>query len=141
MTQRQEAINKLLGALRQKAEKSGDDVYWGNLYWRVNRGGPHYGVYERYPITKDFPHNLDECAEDAGLEAASAKQHCDIAISHKGMICHAIFVDSYYKYENAYRRIIRIHDQAPDCSIWFVSSYEIVNGLGNNAFPGIQVHH
>lgn len=140
MTQRQEAISKLLAALRLKAEESGDDVHWGNLYWRVNRGGPEYGVYEWYPITSDFPINLDEC-EDGQPDVKATKQHCDIAISHKGNICHAIFVDAHYKYENVYRRIIRIHEQAPDCSIWFCSSYEIVNGLGNNAFPGVQVRH
>ena len=47
--------------LRDWAAKADDDGYqtdafrrWSPFSWRVNRGGPHYGIWEEWPVCRDF---------------------------------------------------------------------------------------
>jgi hypothetical protein len=105
------------GWLRSAAERDGGyDEYTTclDLCWRVNRGGPNYGVWEEYPIVhgdKDWGRDAhvgilpvwDEHG-DADDEFAAAPptydQLCarktpptcilDLAIQHKGMVIHGI---------------------------------------------------
>ena len=126
-----QAKKTLVTWLREKAKLAGHDNYveWGNLSWRVNRPEPYYGIYDNYPITTDFPSNVDECVDDP-WGSVKGLSYVDIAISHKGNIHSVIFIDL-----RPNLKYIR------ETSVLFCSSYEVLMcSRIPNAFPGSSTH-
>lgn len=70
------------------------------ISWTANRGGPHYGIYDEYPIHKSFSAVWDETENffEGGWPGyewmkKNIKEDFkipDIAIQHKGMIAYVI---------------------------------------------------
>lgn len=103
----QGAKRLLLEWLRASAKKAGLDrnAALGDIGWRVNRRGPHFGVWEEYPVLADGtgispvwdevdrrwrrrPPRYDEVVASGVRPMAII----DIAIQHKGCIAFAIEV-------------------------------------------------
>lgn len=93
--------------LREAAAAVGRDGHadFAGLSWRVNRGGPHYGVWQEYPILDDgigLSPVWDETHErwhssPPSFDDITATGECpacviDIAVQHKGDIAYAIEV-------------------------------------------------
>lgn len=87
--------------LRESAKHAvNEGASFCDIEWRVNRGSPEYGVFDEYPLTKDFTVVWDETEHvfEKGYPDYDwmAKNHgkgfriADIAIQHKGMISHII---------------------------------------------------
>lgn len=88
--------------LRQTAEPAGDAwVDFCGIAWRVNRGAPHYGVMEEYPLTisqatvwdeQDVFFMKNEWPTYEWMKRNSKEKFriADIAIQHKGWITEII---------------------------------------------------
>lgn len=118
------AKNLVVGWLRAVAEAAGPDNYvdfWG-LGWRVNRGAPHFGVWEEYPIISDGtgcapvwdemdprwrnrPPNYDELV-NIGLRPMAI---LDIAVQHKGNITVAIEIKHKHACDARKLGFLRLH--------------------------------
>ena len=98
----------LVGWLREAAEADNEDrgVNFCGVSWRVNRRGPHYGVWEEYPLinrngagTGDFPVWDEWDQEGNWIDRPPTYREClemgfppkvilDVAVQHKGAIVH-----------------------------------------------------
>lgn len=126
----------LVSWFREAAARSGLDGYadFCGFTWRVNRGPPHFGIWEEYPIVIDAGFQLgispvwDEQGEDwqqrpptfDELVAIGLRPYCivDIAIQHKGMICAAIEVR--HKHACDPRKIAFLREHV---SLWEIPAY------------------
>lgn len=95
------AKSVLAGWFRDAAEKAGRDNYATacGITWRVNRSGPHWGVWEEYPILekdhqvwdeRDVPNHQDKPPAFEELKAAGTppKIILDVALQSKGDITY-----------------------------------------------------
>lgn len=101
------AKQTLLGWLRETARKAGlyNHADFAGISWQVNRGRPHFGIWEEYPILadglgidpvwdefspkwKNHPPTYDDIV---GL-GYRPRVIVDVAVQHKGIIAFAIEV-------------------------------------------------
>lgn len=109
------------GAVYDKHQEFGL-VGGGVLQWRVNRGAPHFGVWEEYPITRDFSYVWDEEWDGDGDSLWTERPPTydellarntpptvifDIAIQHKGNILYAIEVVHRHGLDDRKKAIIK----------------------------------
>lgn len=97
----------LAGWLQESAAEAGNDGHadFVGLSWRVNRRGPHWGIWQEYPVISDY-RGLDPVWDEvsprwrarpptyAEVTARGLRPMAvlDIAIQHKGTIAFAIEV-------------------------------------------------
>jgi hypothetical protein len=124
--------------LRQLARETGSDEYTkpfparngqDPIGWRVNRGGPHFGVWEEYPVAENYGITpvWDEWWTEEGEEEAAwmkegrtpTREECrsigyepefifDIAVQHKGSIVYAIEI--VHKNDVSERKLRKMQD-------------------------------
>lgn len=127
--------------LREAAAEAGHDNYAnvGGLIWRVNRGGPAWGIWQEYPFT---PEKFSEVWDERlGMEffqdAPPSPEWClangfslacvaDVAVQHKGLIKAVVEITHCHPVSEAKRDFYSDHHIA----VWEVDASWVLRQTG-----------
>jgi hypothetical protein len=136
--------------LRDVAASVGHDNYakFCGLSWRVNRGGPHWGIHAEVPVLQgatginpvwdevlEDPHDPDEwiCCPPSYRDLANRGSYpqcvIDIGIQHKGCVIYAIEIEHKHPCGSEKIAFLRQHIL---CDILIVPAYWV---LGQVSVP------